>query len=357
MSDKRFEVLCTPDLRGADPGDRPGLIELSGLTWRDGTLFAVGDSGSDDRVLALDGECRVRRGLPVTAAHVDVEDLASGQDGTLWLADTGDNGRRRASVALLGMGPDDRSRMLIRRLAYPDGPHDAEALLVGRDGRPVVVTKELLGDSGVYVPADGAASNAPAPSADTGHGVADTRAPRQLVRVATVRLGPTDTPGGPLPLANSVLVTGGAVSRDGTVCALRTYTDVYLYSAPDGDLVRALDRPVLRVPLPDQPQGEAMTFNDAGDLIAGSEADYAVGSEAGDGPLPALPSLVVLRGAVGLVGAARPTGARVGRSPTEHSRPDEGAVGGAIAVAVGGAALAVAVAVAVGVAACVRRRR
>ncbi|MDI9900078.1 hypothetical protein QM716_09430 [Rhodococcus sp. IEGM 1409] len=81
-------------------------------------------------------------------------------------------------------------------------------------------------------------------------------------------------------------VTGGAVSKDGTVVALRTYTDVYLYAAPDGDVVKALTINPIRVPLPDEPQGEALAFDAAGDLISGSEAYQ--------GPLP---PLRILRGA------------------------------------------------------------
>ncbi|XGU20039.1 hypothetical protein ACETU7_01750 [Rhodococcus sp. 3Y1] len=81
-------------------------------------------------------------------------------------------------------------------------------------------------------------------------------------------------------------VTGGAVSKDGTVVALRTYTDAYLYAAPDGDVVKALNTNPIRVPLPDEPQGEAIAFDAAGDLISGSEA-YR-------GPLP---PIRILRGA------------------------------------------------------------
>ena len=37
-------------------------------------------------------------------------------------------------------------------MTYPDGPHDAESLLLAPDGTPYIVTKEVLGDSGVYRP-------------------------------------------------------------------------------------------------------------------------------------------------------------------------------------------------------------
>src|SRR5690606_6399673 len=85
-------------------------------------------------------------------------------------------------------------------------------------------------------------------------------------------LGPTETPGGPLPGASSTLITGGAVSADGTVAAVRTYTDVYLFHAPDRDIAAALAAgPDLRIPAPDEPQGEAVAFTSNGDLMTASE--------------------------------------------------------------------------------------
>ena len=81
----------------------------------------------------------------------DPEDLAVAADGTVWLADTGDNRRTRATVALIALRPTAPTG--IYRLTYPDGPHDAEALLLAPDGTPYVVTKEILGASGVYRPA------------------------------------------------------------------------------------------------------------------------------------------------------------------------------------------------------------
>ena len=68
---------------------------------------------------------------------------------------------------------------------------------------------------------------------------------------------------------SNVLVTGGAVSADGHVMALRTYTDAYVYSAPDGDVLAALKRTPVRVPLPGEKQGEAIAFQPDGTLVVG----------------------------------------------------------------------------------------
>lgn len=188
----------------------------------------------------------------------DVEDLALAPDGALWLADSGDNDRVRDTVALHRVEPGGGAALY--RLMFPDGPHDAEALLLDRAGVPHLVTKEVLGGAGVYRPAGPLTEPGPTP----------------LERVGTVILGPTDTPGGPLGRTGSTVVTGGAVSADGTIVALRTYTDAYLWFAPDGDVVAALGHDPVRVPLPGEPQGEAVALAPGGALLSASEGGAPV---------------------------------------------------------------------------------
>lgn len=204
-------------------------------------------------MFALDpGDCSVRDVVTAETDPYDVEDLAVAPDGALWLADTGDNDLDRDTVALHRLGPDS---VALYRLTYPDGPHDTEALLLGPGDVPYLVTKELLGPSGIYRPAGPLSEAEPTP----------------LERVGSVGLGPTDTPGGPVGRSGSALVTGGAVSPDGSVLALRTYTDAYLFPVPAGDVVAALAREPARVPLPGEPQGEAVALTEDGTLLSASE--------------------------------------------------------------------------------------
>ncbi|WP_305095197.1 hypothetical protein [Prescottella sp. R16] len=292
-----FETLCTPT--------DPALEELSGLaavsdTTHGDVMYGIGDSGTDDTVTVLDDTCRVTGSLPVPVDPYDIEDMGIGPDGRLWLSDTGDNLKTRSTVALIDLDPATGAGGL-HRLTYPDGPHDAETLLIGRDGVPLIVTKDVLVASGIYRPVGGAGVD----------GLASP-GPTPLERVGQVRLGPTATPGGPVPIGGSTLITGGAVSADGTVAALRTYTDVYLYSAPDGDLVRALTTTTpVRVPIPDEPQGEALAFTPDDALIAGSEA--------AGGPLP---PLRVLPGAVEIARGAAPAPSSTGSVVLSASTDD-----------------------------------
>ena len=271
-------IVCSPPgpAHAADPAYGPAsrlcavtdprISESSGLAVDRSRLFTVNDGGTSLEVYVLDQSCRVTAVLGAGLDPYDVEDLARAADGTLGLADIGDNTRSRRTVALEALREDGQA--VLFRFSYPDGAHDAEALLLDRSGRPFLVTKEPSGRAGVYTP-DGA------PSAER------TTA---LRRVAEVALSPTGTPGGPVGTLGQVLVTGGAVSEDGTLLALRTYTDAYVYAVSDGDVVAALGGRPLRVPLPATAQGEAIAFDGAG-------ADLLVTTEGSPFPVTVIPAL------------------------------------------------------------------
>lgn len=232
----------------------PRLAELSGLVAVTDGVLAMNDGGEELAVYLLDPACQVVDAHTAPVDPYDPEDMAVAADGTVWLADTGDNNATRATVALLALRPDGTTG--VYRLTYPDGPHDAEALLLAPDGTPYLVTKEVLGASGVYSPA--------APLVDGG-----TVA---LAKVAAVNMTLTGTPGGPVGRAGQLLVTGGAVSADGTRLALRTYTDAYVWPLTGADVVGALAAQPAVLPLPESPQGEAISFSvDGASLLVGSE--------------------------------------------------------------------------------------
>lgn len=231
------------------------LAELSGLVADGDRWYAVADGGAAASVVVLTKDCAVERMITGQTDPFDVEDLARSTDGTFWLSDTGDNEKKRDTVALISLTPDGQSALY--RLTYPDGAHDTEALVLDAAGTPYLVTKSPLGGAEVYTPA--AALTSPGPTA--------------LTRVASVRINPTDTPGGPVPgVVGSVVVTGGATSVDGGVVALRTYTDAYLFAVRNGDIPAALETEPVRVPLPDEAQGEAIAFDQDGALLSASES-------------------------------------------------------------------------------------
>jgi hypothetical protein len=232
----------------------PRLAELSGLVDVGDRVLAINDGGDQVAVYALDGACQVADVHTAAVDPYDPEDMAVGADGTVWVADTGDNNANRPTVALHALRPDGATSLY--RLTYPDGPHDAEALLLAPDGTPYLVTKEVLGASAVY---------RPAAALMDGGTVA-------MAKVAAVNLTLTGTPGGPAGRAGQLMVTGGAVARDGRHLALRTYTDAYVWPLTGSDVVGALAADPVRVALPASPQGEAISFAaDNQQLVVASE--------------------------------------------------------------------------------------
>jgi len=126
------------------------------------------------------------------AQNLDWEDIAA-RGSTLYVGDIGDNARARPSITVY------RGSTAIS-LRYPDGPHDAEALLADR-GTLVIVTKSLSGEARIYT----------------------ARGPGVLRRAGTLQLG----------LAEAV--TGG--DSAGRTIVLRTYDRAFVWRRQAGESI------------------------------------------------------------------------------------------------------------------------
>ena len=171
------EIMCTVD--------DPRAIELSGLVATADGYVSIVDSQWDRSqvvIVYLDDACRVTRTQAYPTSPRDPEDLAVAPDGALWVADTGDNitaSDRRSTVALWRIPPEGGDPV-IHRLTYPDGPHDAEALVFTADGTAVIVTKELAAASYLYE-----ATGPLEPNTAEGPAAVGSSAPRPPVNPAT----------------------------------------------------------------------------------------------------------------------------------------------------------------------------
>ncbi|MEU6697516.1 hypothetical protein [Pseudonocardia sp. NPDC046786] len=278
----------------------PRLAEISGLV-TDGApgeppqhYHTIVDGGGTAEVFTLDPVgCTVTAQRDAPVRVTDVEDLGRTPDGGLWLADIGDNTARRESVRLVVLPVDGPPRSY--DLVYPDGPRDAEAVLVADDGTPLIVDK-TTGAAGLYRPAEPLTEDSVV----------------ALERVADVVLPYSATTGGPLGAVGTRTITGGAVgpmaADGGRAAALRTYTDAWLFPLPDGPvtgdvLVGALGGAPLQVPLPGEPQGEAVALDGRGTLHSATEAR---------GLSPA-----AIRSVAGAVAAATAPAAPVAAQPAE----------------------------------------
>lgn len=253
----------------------PRIAESSGLvssSISDGVVFTHNDSGDEARFFAVDARGRTLTTyvLPGVQAR-DWEDLARGPDeqgrSSLWLGDIGDNNARRDNGILVHRVrepvPGTRQRVVTEpptsfRLRYPDGPGDAEALVVHpTTGRLYVLSKPLAGSSQVYA----------APER------LDPDGPNRLERVGEVTPRATGTEGGPgIGGLAQLLVTAADISPDGARLAVRTYTDVYEFDLPGGDLVAGLQTEPVVSPLPSTRQGEGLAYSrDGRSLLTSTE--------------------------------------------------------------------------------------
>jgi hypothetical protein len=224
----------------------PSIDESSGLAVslrHRGVVWTHNDGGTEARVFALDRNGRTRAIITLRGIDpFDPEALAPGRgaqgEPVLFLADIGDNRQMRSDVSVFRFAEPARvADQAVAadwfRLRYPDGAHDAEALLVDpRDGRLWIATKDLL-SGGLY--------RAPVRMS--------TQGPNLLERVAEV-------PG---------LVTDGAFLPDGRF-VLRSYVTAYVFRSPGKVEAEAA--------LPPQEQGESLAI-DSDALLVGSEGPGA----------------------------------------------------------------------------------
>ncbi|WP_433789508.1 hypothetical protein [Actinoplanes sp. CA-252034] len=303
------------------------LVEISGLV-ADGDGYVVVNDGADEesgrKVFYLTRKCKVSRTVSYPSRPQDTEDMARGADGTLWIGDIGDNDRDRDGIGVWRLAPGGKSPTLFR-LSYPDGAHDAEALLVAGDGTPIVVTKDPL-TAGVYVP----------------ERPLDTSATVPLRRAGAFRI-PVTTTDNPYGFKGRFVVTGAATSPDGGRVALRTYADAFEFDVEPGGSADAVVRAIgegtpRRIALPDEPQGESIAYTaDGTALLSVSErTDGANGVDMLRYALPDAPAPIA-------ASSAGPSAApkKKAAEPAAAQRPDEGGIPWG-ALAAGGALVAAA---------------
>jgi hypothetical protein len=128
----------------------PGIDEVSGVAVgrrTAGLLWIEEDSGNPARIWGVNAAGDRLASVRVAGSvNLDWEDLALAR-GRLWIADIGDNLLLRPTIAIYAFPEPAASVRHVRAdvltLAYPDGPHNAEALFVDGPRRQLfVVTKE-----------------------------------------------------------------------------------------------------------------------------------------------------------------------------------------------------------------------
>lgn len=239
------------------------ISEASGLAatrTRPGLLWVHNDSGNRARVFAIRTDASLVATYDLVGVHaIDYEDVAVGPGPApglsyVYLGDIGDNFANRPSIVIHRFVEPDASELdgkiaaedvAVLEMRYPDGAHDAEALMSdAATGDLFVITKSVAGKNGVY--------RAPFPHSE--------RATNTLERVGTIVF-----PGeGPSELA----VTAADISVAGDEILIRSYNLGALWKRAAGESVAsALTRAPTPVPVPGPPreqQGEAIAFSSDG---------------------------------------------------------------------------------------------
>jgi hypothetical protein len=297
----------------------PRIVESSGLAVshrHPGVLWTHNDSGDRARLFAVGPDGHTRATLTLAGVEArDWEAVAAGRDDrgrpALFAGDIGDNNGVWPDVSVYRVTEPaalrDTTAAAVRyRLRYPDGPHNAEALLADpRSNRLYVATKRLSGDGGLY--------QAPA----------RLRSDRVNLLHRLARVPP--------------VVTDGAFAPDGRSFVLRDYQAAYVYTAP-GHRVASFELPL-------QFQGESIA-------VAPDGRSVLVGSEGADSDIwrVPFPASVLARVAPAGRGPA-------GGSPAAADQPPSGGRRWAATPALAVAAGALAALVALGLVGAARRRR
>jgi hypothetical protein len=221
------------------------IEEISGIvrsTLNDGVYWVHNDSGDSARAFAIGADGKLLAELAFDSNEpVDIEDMAiedvSSTVAHLYFADIGDNDAERDGIVihrvvepkLAGATALDAVSEKMQ-ITYSDGPHNAETLLFDPQTKDLIlVTKEKTGQARVH------------------------------------RVGPF-LPGGSATTEkiadiDVVLATGGDISRDGRLLAVRNYDGAWIWSrGANESLATALARPPCPIATADEEQGEAFAF-------------------------------------------------------------------------------------------------
>lgn len=266
-----YDAACRGTLVASTPGTvaSPAVAELSGISasrLTDGVWWVHNDSGDSARVFAVGSDGRDLGEYTLGgAAAIDWEDIAVGPGpvgGTnyLYVGDIGDNAKTRASIQVYrvpepavdtGVTSPPQTLTGVAKLTfvYPDGPHDAEALLVDpSSGEVFVVTKDFSGVAQVF------------------------RAPANLAAGSSTTL----TSDGTVSLGSGGAVTAADATPDGDVVGLRTYFSVRLFPRVAGaPLAQAFRQPSCAGATASESQGEALGFTrDGRGYVTASEGAH-----------------------------------------------------------------------------------
>jgi hypothetical protein len=198
------------------------------------TLWVEEDSGHPPQLYSLNYDGSVRKKVYVKgAANRDWEDLTRSDD-TLYVAETGDNNQVYPAYAIYKFAEPAAAIDTVYQFkkisfAYPDGSHDAEALLVDPSTKDIYIITKRDNPSRIY----------------------KISFPYSTTVINTAVLA------GQLSFTG---VVSAALAPDGKDILVKTYTAIYHYNTNGQSIEAALQTTPTRLSYVPEPQGEAVTF-------------------------------------------------------------------------------------------------
>lgn len=231
----------TSSIQAGQIDEASGIVDSRSMP---GFLWVQQDSGSPSELALLgqNGQLKGKISVP-NAVNRDWEDLTIGpgpQSGVnyLYIGDIGDNNAQYTTCAIYRLPEPKSITETISQVEkitfrYPDGPRDAEALLLDPKTKDLWIVTKREASSRLY--------RLPYPQSTT--------------EVMTAQSH------GEIPLLSGV--TGGTVSPDGSEILLRTYLSVAYWKRQGDELLAdALQKRTSRaLPYRLEPQGEAISFD------------------------------------------------------------------------------------------------
>lgn len=206
-----------------------------------GYLWIHEDSGSRPHIWLLKKDGTSLKSIAINGAtNIDWEDmgLGKGPDGSknyLYLADIGDNGLSRTHYTIYRFEEPASTRTIVENhdkitFKYPDGPRNAEAILIDNVSKDIYVITKSDNPSQIYKIAY----------------PQSTTAINQAVPVGQLTFGG---------------VTGAAISADGKEIIIKTYPALSYFSRNSGQSIeQSLNKPWVNLSYQIEPQGEAVAF-------------------------------------------------------------------------------------------------
>lgn len=223
----------------------PGIVdEASGIAdskSNPGSLWVQQDSGNPNDITLLSHDGVFLKSISVaTAFNRDWEDMALangpvGGTNYIYLADIGDNSLAYSSYYIYRFAEPSVAATTVNNadkisFQYPDGPHDAEAILVDNNTKDIYIITKQDNPSRVYKLAY----------------------PQSTSAINTATLS------GSLSFSG---VTSGAVSPNGNEILVKTYSAIWLWKRNTSQTIeQSLAGTPVAIAYQFEPQGEAISF-------------------------------------------------------------------------------------------------